>query len=56
MAVNKVNWRDQLVVMMKHNSFKTHDGASEESYGIPRWCKVAEEGPAGYHFDTDDYI
>ena len=51
--MKKVNRREQLVVVMKHNDFKTHDGVAEEIYCIHRWCKVTEEGPAEYYFDTE---
>ena len=35
MTLEKVNQRDQLVAVMKHDLFITHDGASEEIYRIP---------------------
>ncbi len=50
-AVKKVHRRDQVVVLLKHDSFKTNDGESEEIYGVPRWYKVTEEGPSDYYFD-----
>lgn len=54
MAVKKVNRRDQLVIVMKHDNFKTNDGAPEEIYSVSRWCKVQEEGPSEYYFDNED--
>ena len=51
MAVKKVNRHDQVVVLLKHDSFKTNDGESEEIYNVPRWCKVTEEGPSDDYFD-----
>ena len=54
MVVKKVNRRDQLVVVMKHDSFKTHDGAYEDIYTVPRWCKVMEEGPSEAYFHVDN--
>ena len=51
LALKKVNRRDQIVVVMKHDGFITHDGASKEIYSIPRWCKVTEEGPTDNYFD-----
>lgn len=54
MVMKKVNRRDQLVVVMKHDSFKTHDGAYEDIYTVPRWCKVTEEGPSEAYFHVGD--
>ena len=51
LSLKKVNRRNQIVVVMKHDGFITHDGASEEIYSIPRWCKVTEEVPTDNYFD-----
>lgn len=54
MEVKKVNRRDQLVIVMKHDDFKTHDGALEEIYCVSRWCRVTEEGSSDYFFDKEE--
>ena len=54
MKVRKVNRRDQLVIVMKHDDFKMHNGALEEIYCVFRWCKVTEEGSSDYFFDKEE--
>ena len=49
-----VNCRNQLVIMLKHEDFKTNDGEPEEIYTVIRWCKVEEECPSNMFFGTDN--
>ena len=46
----KVNRREQFVVILNHEDFKTSDGEFEEIYTVPRWCKIVEEGPSENYF------
>ena len=39
MEEKKVNRRNQLVIVLKHEDFKTN-GEPEEIYDVTRWCKV----------------
>ena len=54
MEEKKVNRRNQLVMVLKHEDFKTNDGEPEEIYAVTRWCKVKEEGTSNLFFDTDN--
>ena len=49
-----VRRRDQLVVVIKHDSFQTHDGTYKDIYTVPRWCKVMEKVASEAYFHVDD--
>ena len=50
----KVNRHNQLVMVLKHEDFKTNDGEPKKIYAVTRWYKVVEEGPSNLFFDTDN--
>ena len=52
----KVNRREQVVVILHHNDFKTNDGEFEEIYAVPRWCKIVEEGPSENFFIDESEV
>ena len=43
-----------MAVVLKHDDFKTNDGAFEEIYTVSRWCSVTEEGPSDFFFSNDE--
>ena len=54
LEVKKIRRLDQLAVVLKHDDFKTNDGAFEEIYTVSRWCSVTEEGPSDFFFSNDE--
>ena len=51
LEVKKIRKKDQLAIVLKHDDFKTNDGAFEELHTVSRWCNITEEGPSDLIFD-----
>lgn len=54
LEVKKIRKKDQLAIVLKHDDFKTNDGAFEELHTVSRWCNITEEGPSDLFFDNSD--
>ena len=50
--VKKVSWKEQLVLVVRHEDFKNPDDSCIELHGIKRYWKVSQEGHPDYFFDA----
>lgn len=48
----KVNRRDQLCIVVRHDDYKADDGGDIELYGVKQWFRITKEGPADYFFEV----
>lgn len=51
--IKKVNRRDQLCIVVRHDDYKTDDGGSMELHAVKQWFRITKEGPAADFFVVD---
>ena len=50
--VKKVSWKEQLVLVVRHEDFKNPDNSYIELHGVKQYWKVSQESHPDYFFDT----
>ena len=54
MEKKKINWKDQLAIVVTHNNIKDSEGNLIKPHASKRWFVVTKEGPVDYFFDVVD--
>jgi hypothetical protein len=48
----KVNRREQLCIIVRHDDYKADDGGDIELYSVKQWFRITKEGPADCFFEA----
>ena len=56
MENKKINWKDQLAIIVTYDDIKDLEGNLIELHALKRWFVVTKEGPVDYFFDVVDNV